>query len=102
MVDLPTFDFWMMTYTAVGAAVIWGKLGREKRKVYVLSDLLDGLIPQSASFRIVLEFVIFIVLGCLISAGVVHPTNAAQAIAAGMGWTGMLSTKQSTGSARAA
>jgi hypothetical protein len=90
--EAPFFCFWNVVYTALGAAIFWGKLGGSKQKIkaYVLSDLLEKM-EIHPSIRIVAEFVIFVTFGCLIGIGIVKPINVPQAIAAGLGWTGLLS-----------
>lgn len=88
----PFFHSWCFFYTAIGAAVVWGKWGRETLKPYILSDLI-GLLPLSERLRNALEFLLFILIGCLVSIGVVQPVNPTQAIAAGMGWTGIFTVR---------
>ncbi|WP_414524102.1 hypothetical protein [Umezakia ovalisporum] len=41
--------------------------------------------------REIAQLVIFVGLGCFVAKGVVQPSTAAQAIAAGMSWTGFFS-----------
>jgi hypothetical protein len=83
------FDLWIMIYTGIGVTVFWGKwAGRSRLRPYVLSDLLEALrIPLH--IRIVMEFLIFLVLGCIVAIGVVAPQTPIQAITAGFGWTGV-------------
>jgi len=77
-------------YVAIGAILLWGKLGHEGRKAFVLEDLLAAM-RMPSHICTILGFVIFVTLGVFVAIGVVKPTSAAQAIVAGMGWTGMLS-----------
>ncbi len=76
-------------FTALGATISYSKWGRKKLKVYYLSDLLDVFVIAPKS-RLLLEFAIFVFIGCAISIGIVHPQNAAQAFSAGLGWTGLV------------
>ena len=92
MFDSPSFNAWNIGYTAVGAAIFWGRWGHTKLRAYVLSDLLD-MIPIKAEIRVGIEFVIFLALGVFVGIGITSPTNATQAIAAGLGWTGLLAKK---------
>jgi hypothetical protein len=87
---VPVFTFWNVVFTAIGAAVFWGKWGKTKLKVKYLSDLLD-LFPLNPKSRGALEFLIFVALGCVVGIAVVQPSNAAQALTAGFGWTGFVS-----------
>ena len=75
-------------FTAIGAAVYWGKAGRTKLKAYYLSDLI-ARIPLDENLRSLAECVVFIVLGSVVGVAVVQPLNATQAITAGLGWTGL-------------
>ena len=88
MFQTPSFAFWNIAFTAIGAAVYWGKWGRTKLKAYVLSDVIN-LIPMGRKWRAAIEFVIFLTIGCVVGIAVVQPTNATQALTAGFGWTGL-------------
>jgi len=89
MFEAPHFTFWNLLYTALGAALFWGRWGQKRLKAFVLSDIL-ALIPLSEKQRVAVELLIFIVIGALIGVGVAKPINIPQAISAGMGWTGLL------------
>lgn len=78
-------------FVAIGSILLWSKLGHEGRKAYVLEELLAATRLPS-SYCTIVGFVIFVALGVVVAMGVVKPASAAQAIVAGMGWTGMLST----------
>ena len=74
---------------------MWGRLGPKKVEVYTLSPLFRSLgMPTKA--RIVVEFIIFAVLGVVVGVSIVQPTNVPQALAAGLGWTGVLARQTST------
>jgi hypothetical protein len=80
-------------YTAIGAVVSWSKYGREKLRVFFLSKVLDIFFDSDeGKFRAIIELLIFIILGCIVSMSFVSPITSAQAITAGLGWTGLLST----------
>lgn len=88
MFHAPIFSFWNLVYTGVGALVFWGKWCRTKKlKAYYLSDIVR-LLPFGELAISLIELGIFIALGCIIGIGVVQPTTATQALAAGFGWTG--------------
>lgn len=91
MFKQPLSPFLIVVFTAIGVAVCWGKLGRTKLKAYVLSDIVS-LLPISKRSQHIAEFCIFVILGCLVGIGVSSPTNASQAIAAGVAWTSFFST----------
>jgi hypothetical protein len=88
MFQIPHFGFWNVIFTAIGAAVYWGKAGRTKLRAYYLSDLIAKL-PINENARAVLEFLVFVALGSLVGVAVVQPLNPTQAITAGLGWTGL-------------
>ncbi len=89
----PHFTFWTTLYTALGAALFWSRTGRNKLKVYVLSSVFDAFkIPDNGK-RQAIEFLIFIIFGCLIGIGIAAPTTVAQAVTAGFAWTGFVAKK---------
>jgi hypothetical protein len=85
--DIPQFTTWNVVYTAIGAAVFWGRNGKTKLKVYYLSHVLDLLEVPTGRWRNCAEFCIFIVLGCIVGIGIVKPGTGAQALTAGFAWT---------------
>ena len=89
----PHFTFWTTAYTAIGAAVFWGRTGRSKLKVYYLSYLFDMLEFRDGIARQIIEFAIFIAFGCLIGIGIANPMTVAQALTAGFAWTGFLAKR---------
>jgi hypothetical protein len=92
MFQLPHFGFWNVVFTAIGAAVFWGKWGRTKLKAYVLSDLI-ALLPVGKKLQCAIEFGVFLILGCLVGIAVVQPTTPTQALTAGFGWTGLFARR---------
>lgn len=94
MFKVPDFDVWQVIYTAIGVAVFWMKWGRTKLRAYALSDLIE--IFCKGKLATIMEFAVFILLGCLVGIGVAQPQNAAQALTAGFGWTGFFSTHRTT------
>lgn len=72
--------------------VSWSKYGRNKLRIYFLSAVIDMFIDADVKWRQVLELFVFLILGCIISVGVVDPGTPIQAITAGFGWTGILSS----------
>ena len=84
------YDVWSVSFTAMGVALLWAKMGRDQIKVYALSNLIRELVP-SDKLSLVLEFVIFVFMGVVAAVGIVQPTSIPQAITAGLGWTGLFS-----------
>jgi hypothetical protein len=84
--DDPSFTFWNVAYTAIGAMVLWGTWGRTKLKPFVLSNVLGLFLTGRA--QIVVEFFVFVAIGCVVGIGLVKPVNPQQAITAGLAWTG--------------
>ena len=89
MYEGPSFHFWSIFYTALGAALFWSKWGREKLRAYYLSGLVEMLIKDERA-RTITEFLLFIAIGCVVAIGIVKPQNAPQAFTAGLGWTGLV------------
>lgn len=78
--------------TAIGALVLWTKLGdRQRLTVYGFGKLWN-LIGIEGKARDVLELISFIVLGTFVAMLFTEPNNVRQAFSAGLGWTGMLTT----------
>jgi hypothetical protein len=92
-----SFTFVNILYTAIGAAVFWGKWGRAELRAYVLSDLIS-LFNLERKTRAGIECLIFVALGCIVSIGLTAPTSPSQALVAGLGWTGLF-THSATGRA---
>jgi hypothetical protein len=76
--------------TACGALILWGKLAKQGRSVYFLSNILDLYISR-VSWRRGIEPILFVALGTFIAVMVIDPRTGAQAFAAGLGWTGLTS-----------
>jgi len=90
--EVPSFTFWNVAYTAIGASVYWGTRGRTKLKPYLLPDIVKYL--PAERYHPLFEFILFIVLGCLVGIAFVSPTNARQALTAGFGWTGVFAHRK--------
>jgi hypothetical protein len=76
-------------FTAVGATVLYSTWGREKLRPFMLSDLIDTLHLEDR-LRIWVEFIVFIMLGTVVAVAFTQPVSKAQAISAGLGWTGLV------------
>ena len=83
------FEFDVTFFTALGAIVAWGRLGAQGIRVYALSRLVESIVAEQR-IRIILEFLVFVTIGALVGVVVVEPKTGVQAIAAGLGWTGLL------------
>jgi len=94
MFEPPTFTIWELFFAALGALSLWVKLAHEKRKAYAWSALLEQFVPNE-KIRVIVEIFVFVSVGAIVSSAVVRPINPAQAIAAGIGWTGFLSAPHS-------
>jgi hypothetical protein len=95
MFEAPTFTPWSVLFTATGAAVIWGKMGRTKLKAYYLSDIVRAL-PLNRKLQSLIEFIVFVTLGCLVGIGVAQPVNVRQALTAGIAWTSFFAVPRET------
>ena len=95
MFDVPTYELGSVVFTALGVVSVWGRLGPKKIRVFALSRLIEEL-GFTGKTKVIVEFCIFVSTGVVVGVGVVQPTSAAQALAAGMGWTGLLAQPPST------
>ena len=98
MFDNPSFTTWNIIYTAIGAMGLWGTWGKTKPKAFLLSNIIRLFLSGRAD--VVVEFVIFVVLGCVVGIGIVKPMNPQQAITAGLAWTGALARPENDSSKR--
>ena len=90
----PASAFTIYANAAIGAAILWGKLGKDSRRTYALSKVVETLIPPSCPrFRVVAELAIFLGLGTYLTVEIFGPATGGQAFAAGMGWTAGVTTK---------
>jgi hypothetical protein len=85
--EMPNFTLAKVAFTAIGATVYWGLSGRTKLRPFLLPDILKHLPWKQA--HPILEFLLFLMMGCLVGIGFTDPSNPRQAITAGMGWTGV-------------
>jgi hypothetical protein len=84
------FQVPLWIYAAAGVLILWSKSKATNRGVYGLTDFINRFIPQEyAKTRSIIEVICYLSIGCLISMGVFTPATPAQALAAGLGWTGL-------------
>jgi hypothetical protein len=84
----------LYTNAAVGAAILWAKLGKKNRRVYGLTDLVEVLVPLNWNrLRMLTELIIFLGLGTYVTVELFGPSTGGQAFAAGMGWTAGLASR---------
>ena len=84
-------------FTAIGSILFYSMWGRKALRIYLLSDLLNAF-HLSERTQIVTELGMFLLFGCSITMGIIHPQNAAQAFSAGLGWTGLVGRTGKAGS----
>ena len=75
-------------FTALGALVLFGRLGQRQRGPFSLSYILSRFIANR-DVVLVFESLIFVAFGTVLVMGLVRPATAPQAFAAGLGWTGL-------------
>jgi hypothetical protein len=86
-----TLNLWGLSgFAFAGALLLWCRLGNKAREVYQLSNLLRRFI-RNDSIREKIEPVLFVLLGTVLSIGIIQPSTPAQAFAAGVGWTSLAS-----------
>lgn len=74
----------------IGAFVLFFKLQKEDNPTLTILAAIEPAWKDNRLARIS-DALIFAVLGALIAGVITQPTNPQQAIAAGLGWTGLLS-----------
>lgn len=89
MFDSKVFTPGAIIFTAIGTAALWARWGELGLRPFMLRKWFGLFLPDRA-WRKRVEAVTFVVVGTIVGIGVVEPTTAAQAIAAGLGWTGLL------------
>lgn len=91
----------MITYTFLGALILWCKDLPEQRRAYCLSEIWEHLEIRNSKGRYIAELCAFLIIGTVIALGVAKPTRATQALAAGIGWTALFSSTRNPARRRA-
>ena len=86
---LPTYDASSVFFTALGVFAVWASWGKGRLGVAYITDRLSE-IGFSSNLLLVIELLFVMVLGVLLAIAFVQPETPQQAIAAGMGWTGLV------------
>jgi hypothetical protein len=68
-------------------------MGQARRKAYGLYDLVRRL-PVGSNMQYYIQFILFIAIGSFVGIAFTQPSNAAQAIAAGLAWTSLCTSHQ--------
>lgn len=90
----------LLGYAALGVLALASKWGHDGLRVYVPSGLIKTLhLDDDRNTQI--EFVFFIVLGAFFGVLIGGPETPRQAVAAGLGWTGLLTIPSSSKARRA-
>jgi hypothetical protein len=84
----PGFNY---LFTALGVFLLYARWGKAGLRYYVPRDLLDTL-HLSDDRKTQIELVVFMLIGTVVATACVEPQTARQAIAAGLGWTGLLAS----------
>lgn len=78
-------------YTALGVFLLYARWGKAGLRYYVPGELLRTL-HLSEDTQSQIEVLVFMVIGTVVATACVEPQTARQAIAAGLGWTGLLAS----------
>ena len=83
------FSWSNVLFTAFGVFLVWSSWGAGKLSVKHLNTQLAlfGLPPNAL---LVIEFLVTMVFGVILAITFVQPQTPSQAIAAGMGWTSLV------------
>ena len=91
----PTYDAASVFFTALGVFAVWAAWGKGRLGVAYITDRLSG-VGLSANSLLVIEFLLVLALGVLLAVAFVQPQTPQQAIAGGMGWTGLVARPAAT------
>jgi hypothetical protein len=86
---LSSFQIEMLCYAAMGAFALWLRL--KYGNFWVAFDSFVADITDDLRMRVIFHLALFVILGALLSVAFAEPTTKKQALAAGMGWTGVFS-----------
>jgi uncharacterized membrane protein YbjE (DUF340 family) len=89
MFDAPAFEISKVLYTTFGVFFVWASWGKGRLSVKYLNNVLAKLGLTSNALLLV-EFAITMSAGVVFAIALTDPQTAPQAIAAGMGWTGLI------------
>jgi len=89
----------LVGYSALGVLVLASRQGHEGLRIWVPGKLISTF-KWHDNRNTQVEFVVFIVIGSLIGIVVGGPDTPRQAVAAGLGWTGLLTVPNSPASKR--
>ena len=89
MCEVPLYNFTNIFYTAIGVFFIWASWGTGRLSVKYLNSTL-ATFGLSSNWLMVVEFLVAMVMGVVIAIAFVNPQTPQQAIAAGMGWTSLV------------
>jgi len=76
----------MYAYCSFGALLLWSKLTAQKKKMQSYGDVIEAIFtsPRAA---LIMQFIVFVLLGGLVAKILVAPITETQAMAAGMAWS---------------
>lgn len=82
-------EWQLIVYAAIGSFVLYCKLRTDARPMI---EFLPHLAPGwNSPLRPACEALLFVVIGGVMSYGLVEPTTVPQALSAGLGWIGLAS-----------
>lgn len=82
----------LVFYVAVGTILCYAKMKHDQRRVYALTEVIEQLVGNH-KLKVLLELFVFVLLGCVLSMGIIGPSTVPQAFAAGLAWTGLATGK---------
>ena len=82
-------------FTGVGVFIIWASWGTGRLGVRYLNERLAG-VGLSTNQLLLVEFAFTMLVGVLVAVTFVQPETPQQAMAAGMGWTSLVTKPAST------
>lgn len=97
MFTAPQFSLDQVLYTCFGVFLLWAAWGREGLRLAHLRSVL-ALLGCPRNCRVAVDFAVTMCVGVVVAVAFVQPQTAQQAIAAGLGWTGLVTRPVASGS----
>lgn len=85
-------DIWLFVFAFFGALGLWLRLKYNGSKMMGIDGLVEDLFEGKVIGKLILEAILFCGFGSAFATLLCEPATIKQAIAAGLAWTGLIST----------
>lgn len=97
MFAIPEFSLAQVLFTALGVFALWASWGGQGLRLAHLRSVL-ALLGCPRNCRVAVDFGVTMCLGVLVAVTYIQPETPQQAIAAGLGWTSLVTKPDASGS----